>query len=441
MLKNLKKNNITDALIIVAVVAMYLIFVNIYSPDDLALVNSHFHPFLFVSVLFSAYYGTKHAIAATVVFNAVYFTLLYMQVDFQAVESIWQARFLELPIHITLMSIVVGEIRQRTWNNHEETRKILSRSERVSNELKKKTEVTDLELTELQKRYATLTKSFESNLSIFESLEGKPLKDIINLCNDYFERECQASKSKFIDVDLSNAHTEEKKALLKLNGRTTPYTLRDDIHVDISQRILTHIGAEIVAPLIVNNVHLGWFLLFDIPFLALNIHNQQKIENMMRLVSLSLRNHARRIEWEAESPLIVPYNIFKKADFFDELEKFYQSLSQNIESSDKELFYLKLDLHFGEEVEFEKKEKIYLVLTHLARKERDGAAPIGGTSGCHELYYSYLSNPKEAQAIGGRLVAQFKTLVPEDSTIVKNIQFEIYKYKEKGADEPHLQSI
>lgn len=439
MLQILKRKHFTDGLILVSVIAIYLVVVNFTSPQNMALLGSGFHPFLIASIIYSAYYGTKHALVSSVVFTLVYFTLLYFQVDFQEVESLFLRKFLMVPIHIFFMSILVGEIRQRTWNHHVKTREALKRTDSILNALKKKTEASEKELTELQKRYATLTYSFEDNLRIFERLEGKPLKEVVEVCNEYFFEECQAGIVGFVYGDMSNANSDEKELLGKLERKDEIYSLRDDLLKSESERILTHMGAEMIVPLVVNNKFLGWFLLGDFPFLALNIYNQKRIENMIRLASVSLRNYGRKKEWEADSPLLSPFNIYKENAFFEELKSFYNSLATYKKRSEEKLFYLKFDLTFSPSVLQSQKENVYMVLSHLAKTERHGAAPVGGNSDLTTLYYAFVEIPTESKARAEKFVSQFNSLIPEDSKLIQAVSLEVINYS--GNDQKRLKSV
>jgi hypothetical protein len=442
-----KRKYITDFGVLLGTLAIYFVFVRFYAPKNLALLESDFHPFLFISIIYSAYYGTKHALGASVLLSAVYLGLVYMQVDFQAVESLFLFKFLKLPIHITFTSLMVGEIRQRTWRSQRATKEKLNLSQKVEKDLKSKVNLVEAELTELKKRYATLTHSFESNIEMFDNLEGKDFAEVIDSCSYYLEKECHAHFVKFVkfegteNEEANDGEKGERELIQKLRQRTKVYTLQDDLQRPQEERLLTHVGVEMVVPLVVDGDLKGYFLLFDMPFLSLNIYNQKKVENIVHLAAIALRNYFKRKDFENSSPLLSPYNILKKESFFEELSDYFESLGEVYKAKKEEVFYAHIRLDWNPHLSQDQKRKFYIVLGHLAKREKMGIAPIGGSEDCSEFFYSFVTSREKKEKVVNRLLALFKTLVPEDLNSLLKVEYEVFRYSDIGRESNQLKSV
>ena len=114
-----------------------------YNPNDLAMKEINPNPIFVLSVLFSCYRGFKFSIFCSSFSALLYFSLLTIQVDFQEVESIFSLEFLMVPILMILISLVVGDIQQRTINRLNQWREKVQVRDKVYEKLKLKQETQD----------------------------------------------------------------------------------------------------------------------------------------------------------------------------------------------------------------------------------------------------------------------------------------------------------
>lgn len=430
MIKLLNKKNLSDIFVLFGATLIYFGFVKFLFPKNPALLGSEFHPFIFLSVIYSAYYGTKHALFACAFFTTVYFVTLSYQVDFKEVESLFLLRFWKLPIHITLTSLLVGEIRQRTWKRQKESIRKLERSEVVNRELVTKVKSTEGQLNEVQKRYATLSNSFEMSLKIFDDFEGKSFNEVVGICCGILQKECHAQEVSFLRKDSPDLTSEEIQCLKKVEGLRTTYSLKDDSDKAQEDRILQGTSVEIISPLILENEVEGYFLLRNIPFLSLNKYNQKKIESIIHLLEISLRNYGRRIKWESELPLLPVFNIFKREAFFDELSALNESFVTSLNFGQERLFYMRIKCEWSEHVPEGQRAKIFLILTHFLKSNRAGVAPIGGDFNHGFAYYSFISTKEDSQRKAALLMAQVKSILPGTDGSCSKVSFDLFPFDE-----------
>lgn len=408
------KKNFSDLSVLIGSACLYFIAVYFYSPGNWALLETSPHPFFLISIIYSAYYGFRHSLFSSLFFSVLYLALVSYQVDFQEVESLFLMKFLKLPILITFVSLVLGEVRQRTFARNKDNIRKLETTSGVNRELKGKLDLASIELKELQKRYATLTESFAGNVKLIEELDNKSFEEIIELSSTYLQEECKIGRVSFYGNDATDVPTEEKKVLAKLQNHLGLYTIKEDLQKPEEQKVLTHVNAEIVAPLKASQGVIGYYFLEDIPFLSMNVFNQKRIVNVLRIVEVAIGNTSRIQNWQENSAILYPFDIYKKQPFFKELERFYSNMGHLLDGNDHYLIYVDMDLKFDSSLKANQKEKILLLVSHLAKNDRKGIVFTGGDLNHGHLYIAFVSTEKVVNAEVKQLIVETKSLMPNE---------------------------
>jgi len=165
----LKKKTVVDAAVLFACLGIVLFLAKLYHPENLAMHKVAPHPFFIISIVYSAYHGLRFSILSSVVTAILYYALLAYQTDFQEVESIFTGAYLVLPLTTSIVSIVIGDIRQRTWARQQEKEKELSDAQEYVNLLKKEREGLDRKLKEIKSRLVT---KLETTRSMYDKARG-----------------------------------------------------------------------------------------------------------------------------------------------------------------------------------------------------------------------------------------------------------------------------
>lgn len=418
----------TDLVVLFLSIGLYFLGIYFYDPGNWAFLGTDLHPFFLISILYSSYYGIRHAAVSSLLFSALYLGLVANQVDFQEVESLFLIKFLKLPVLLSFMSVAVGEVRQRTFKRNRETHRKLTTSTTVNNELENKLHLASVELVELQKRYATLTESFAENVRLVEELEDKGFEEIIEISTTYLKNECHIGEVKFYAKNGPGVHENELKVINRLGDSSEIYSIKEDLEKNESDRLLDHVAAEIVIPLTLSGKIIGHFFLEKIPFLSMNIFNVKKIENVIRIVEISLGNTTRIQNWQDNSTILYPFDIYKKDAYFQELDRFQESMGHLLEDKAFSLFSVTMTLNFRSKVNASSKEKAILFLSHLMKEECHGVYVLGGDLVEDTLYLSFVNTKSEVQQEMKLLMVKINEIMENnlDSIIEPNFQIEKY---------------
>ncbi len=407
-----------DLSVLIGAIFFYFLGVLFYSPGDWALLETSPHPFFILSVLYSAYYGIRHAILSSVIFSFLYLVLVANQVDFQEVESLFLFKFLKLPIILSFQSILVGEIRHRTFKRNDESKRKLHSSNSINKELKGKLEVTSLELQELQKRYATLTESFAENVKLLEDLENKSFEEIIEKTKNYIAIECDVNSVNYYSAghhSSSEVPKSEKEIMNKLINYHKIYSIKDDLIKSEENRLLSHVPTDIVVPLELDGENKGYFFLEEISFTSLNIFTIKKIENILKIVKIALGSTNKIKNWQENSSFLYPFDIYKEKLFFEEASRIEQNVGDLLKKSGLLTLFVEISLDFSIEADQKFKEKAILLLSHLIKHDRKGVSLVGGTRNLDKVFVFFIASKKDVENEMQQVVAQYDAFFPKKS--------------------------
>ncbi|MCF8059039.1 MAG: hypothetical protein K9K67_07070 [Bacteriovoracaceae bacterium] len=396
MKNRVNRKNLADLGILSGCLAIYLFYAYFYSRDNLALIGSDLHPFFIIGILFSAYYGTKHAGVVSLLLSVIYIGLVYIQIDLLEEESLFSFKFIIFPINLTIFSLLVGEIRQRTWKKQVETKKKLSINEKILSDLEVNFKETEEELFEMKKRYATLTDSFRNNLNSIKSFEGLDLDGVVKRVSDILSTECDVHKIRFVSRKQSaeNLADSEKNLILKVIDSGNVFTIKDEISSNDGVGDLEKLGFQIIFPFKVNELPVGFFFFGGMPFLSLNVYNQKKIANVLELAAISYAKSLAVEEVKGDSPFLFPYKVLKREYYAMELE----GLVQAAREYDFPVNLAKLNFEINDSLSKSQREKILLLTVHLIKESRRGGEPIGLDLELGHIYICYLRIEEEARS-------------------------------------------
>ncbi|MEK6624324.1 MAG: hypothetical protein AABY86_05115, partial [Bdellovibrionota bacterium] len=123
-------------------------------PDNLAFKGPNPNPYFIMALIFAAFYGIVEAATASMVANILFFFLIYLQADYEAVETIFELDTVMTASLFTVLTVFVGEL--RTMGKA----KLLSLNET---------------LAQKEKVLHLMTNEFENNLKNSEELKMKLL--------------------------------------------------------------------------------------------------------------------------------------------------------------------------------------------------------------------------------------------------------------------------
>ena len=196
-----KNQYLKDFMIFTVAVAVVVSLHYFYNPNDLAMKEINPNPIFVLSVLFSCYRGFKFSIFCSSFSALLYFSLLTIQVDFQEVESIFSLEFLMVPILMILISLVVGDIQQRTINRLNQWREKVQVRDKVYEKLKLKQEAQDKEIHFLKKKIVTRLDTIKELHDSAAKLNSLSVEHLTHNFIEVVKTRAHVSKAFFYNLD------------------------------------------------------------------------------------------------------------------------------------------------------------------------------------------------------------------------------------------------
>ncbi|MAF78790.1 MAG: hypothetical protein CME60_11550 [Halobacteriovoraceae bacterium] len=196
-----KNQYLKDFMIFTVAVAVVVSLHYFYNPNDLAMKEINPNPIFVLSVLFSCYRGFKFSIFCSSFSALLYFSLLTIQVDFQEVESIFSLEFLMVPILMILISLVVGDIQQRTINRLNQWREKVQVRDKVYEKLKLKQETQDKEIHFLKKKIVTRLDTIKELHDSAAKLNSLSVEHLTHNFIEVVKTRAQVKKAFFYNLD------------------------------------------------------------------------------------------------------------------------------------------------------------------------------------------------------------------------------------------------
>lgn len=188
---------------------LVLIGIDIYFlKDEFAFFAVNPHPFLILSVVIASLYGLRPALFAAAISSATYLIDVHLNLNYMEVETLLDFKYLSTPILLTVTSVIVGEVKQRSLD------KISRLNSDIDNLRKGETlhiareTGQEKEITELKKRLVSrlqTTSSFYEIATSFHALDEKILLE------NFSSALVQLFKG--AEVDLMRLPAKNEKAL------------------------------------------------------------------------------------------------------------------------------------------------------------------------------------------------------------------------------------
>jgi hypothetical protein len=218
-------NTKTQKIITYIIVPLGLLLIG-YTTEtkNLALFNVSPHPYLFLSIILSAYYGLRFSLILAPVLATQYMILLHLQTDYEAIESIFTLEYLSLPLTMIILSSIIGEFKTRSNIKLTELTQENEESDLLSTNLINKVKFLNKESFELKKQ---LVNKLDTTTSIFNTVKKLNILDQEKLEENYK------------NILLKQAHAEEV-IIYKYNFESKSYSSDDNgIHLEFTENTVS----------------------------------------------------------------------------------------------------------------------------------------------------------------------------------------------------------
>lgn len=160
------------ALVILVVVDVYAI------PESFAFMDLNPNPYLVLSVVLAAFYGLRVALVSSLAASVVYLFSVHLNLNYQVVETLFDFEYLSIPILLTVISVIIGELKQRSLNHIQNLEVALDDQKKIQQHLSGKESTQEKEIAELKKRLVSkldTARSFYDVATSFQSIEEDTL--------------------------------------------------------------------------------------------------------------------------------------------------------------------------------------------------------------------------------------------------------------------------
>ncbi len=170
-MKNL--NQLKDFFLIVLIVLGVTGLFYLNNNENPAMLGFTPHPYFVISILISAFYGFRISIFASLFSAGLYFLLLNSQLDYDEVETILDFEFISMPLSMVFISMLVGELKQRTIRDLFEANLKVEEKEIVIENNQRQIDISEQELSEMKQRLVskleTLEEIYDIGLGLFRN--------------------------------------------------------------------------------------------------------------------------------------------------------------------------------------------------------------------------------------------------------------------------------
>ena len=157
-----------------------ILLAKLMTPDNMAWFNISPHPYLFIAITLSAYYGLQFALFFSFTVSIQYMSLLHLQTDYQEIETLITLEYLSLPLTMIILSSLVGEFRTRSQNRLSQLESKDNENNKVTNSMLNKINMLNKESFELKKQLITKLDTASSIFNMVSKLNTVDINDIIN---------------------------------------------------------------------------------------------------------------------------------------------------------------------------------------------------------------------------------------------------------------------
>lgn len=261
--------------------------------NNAAFYNISPHPYLFISIILSAYYGLQFSLFLAPVLSIQYLVLLHFQTDYQAIETIITIEFLSLPLSIIILSALVGEFKTRSKQKILHLREDNDEKENLTNNLINQINLISKESFEIKKQLVNkldTTASIFSSVKKLNSLNKEDLiEDYLDILNDQLSVNFAAvytlnsmknglelfKVSEYDDVidipTIIDLESHIDDIIVKNTVNTNKTTTLENVHSD--KELLKDFHAVLATPIILDDDVYGYVIVYKIPFLQYTPRN------------------------------------------------------------------------------------------------------------------------------------------------------------------------
>lgn len=166
-------NNYKDFFLIVLIVFGVTGLFYLNNKENPAMLGFTPHPYFVISILIAAFYGFRVSIFTSIFSAGLYFLLLNSQLDYDEVETILDFEFISMPLSMVFISMLVGELKQRTIRDLSEANLKIDEKEIIIDNNQRQMDIADQELSEMKQRLVskleTLEEIYDIGLGLFRN--------------------------------------------------------------------------------------------------------------------------------------------------------------------------------------------------------------------------------------------------------------------------------
>lgn len=132
------------------------------------------NPYLLLSVVLAAIYGLRFSLIASAVTAVVFLLTVHFNVNYEEIETIMDFHYLSTPILLTITSVVIGELKQRSLDQRTGLVSEMDALRKNLTFLQNKESLQEKEITELKRRLVSrleTARSFHEIAISFHSLD------------------------------------------------------------------------------------------------------------------------------------------------------------------------------------------------------------------------------------------------------------------------------
>lgn len=267
-----------------------------FSPNNLPFFGVTPHPYLVTSIVLSCFYGFGFAVNFSFVAGAMYLGLLHLQTDYKSVESLISLEYLSLPVLNLMFCSVLGELKTRSIQRIRVLEADALNLNTSTDTLVKKVKNLTTESFDLKKRLVNKLETFKSVLELTKGFQNLEKDDLIDFyfktvvaevtAKDAVYYEFDESKEMFFIKEFLSADNHQmviNKAAL--NDQLILLSLQEKRLIGIKElyksagELSGGAGQALVSiPVITQEKVIGFFAIYDMPFLEYTPNNFGLIE-------------------------------------------------------------------------------------------------------------------------------------------------------------------
>lgn len=429
-LKNWLSSDFVVIVVIIGLLSMLSIFDDRYSFFNY---QANPNPMLIVSMLIAAYRGLRLAAVSSVVIIALYYVNLYYNIDHSTVLSFYEFQYIKTPILIMVLSLLVGELKQRTLNQQDVTEQDLVGKESVLKITRDKNHLLNEEIKGLRKKLIFKKDSLNVLIGIDKNLSEGTIKEVANNFIQILEEQFYV-KSAYVEISIRGGRgvilDQDNKRDFVVNSDLYNFSEEESFFHSINADLM--ISEEYTGPLIVSKNKLSDYGsitcgILDVPFLHFS---KQNIEAIELLINWFVRHVDRKLELRhlnQNLDIDPKFQILKRKSFLGRFEdNFEQALA-----FEREICLINTNLPVIEDKKaFETFKRVVCI---KLQEQMRGMDIIGEGDKSTNLWLCYIGDKEHAQNLVDKAKNEIKELVDLD-TVDEKLSFEFLNPTNKHTD-------